>query len=98
MLYSLSKGCDQEFADVPAPPPFIQRASLRFQAKTKGGQLHAAPRFDIYCSTDSVPSRSTAVPPCSRRKHLLFLFSSDYSQCSQTAKSNTENCANSASV
>jgi hypothetical protein len=40
---------------VPALPPFIQRASLRFQARTKGGRLQSGTRLGICRPTDLFP-------------------------------------------
>ena len=71
---------------MPAPPPFIQRASLRFQARSKGGQLQSGPRLGI-CRPTDICSQSFQV--CSTvldAQHLLSLLSSPCSQCSQAAK------------
>ena len=71
---------------MPVPPPFIERASMRIQARTKGGQLQSGPRLGI-CRPTDICSRS--FHGCSTvldAQHLLSLLSSHCSQCSQAAK------------
>jgi hypothetical protein len=71
---------------VPAPPPFIQRASLRFQARTKGGRLQSGTRLGICRPTDICSQSFHGCSTVFDAQHFLSLLSSHCSQCSQAAK------------
>jgi hypothetical protein len=83
MLYSPSKGRNLESAVVPAAAAVHPGASLRFQARSKGGQLQPVPRLGICRPTDFCSHSFHVCSTVLDAQHLLSLLSS---HCSQAAK------------